>query len=69
MTPNLCIAISAPTLRALLDFQSEHDHEVDPAALADLAIRNWLHHQRELAKPSGQRGYFWKKLFLRAGGR
>ena len=43
MTPNLCIAVSASTLRALLDFQSEHDNEIDPADLADLAIRDWLH--------------------------
>ena len=69
MTPNLCIAISAPTLRALLDFQSEHDQEADPADLADRAIRDWLHYQRELAKPAGQRGYFWKKLFLPDGTR
>ncbi|WP_426165752.1 hypothetical protein [Pseudoduganella sp. R-34] len=69
MTPNLCIAISAPTLRALLDFQSEHDQEADPADLADQVIRNWLHYQRELAKTVGQRGYFWKKLFLPDGTR
>ncbi|WP_343726275.1 hypothetical protein, partial [Herbaspirillum huttiense] len=69
MTPNLCIAVSAPTLRALLDFHSEHSNEIDLADLADLAIRDWLHHQRELAKPAGQRGYFWKKLFLPDGTR
>lgn len=69
MTPNLCIAVSASTLRAMLDFQSEHDNEIDPADLADLAIRDWLHQQRELAKPAGQRGYFWKKLFLPDGTR
>lgn len=69
MKPNLCIAISAPTLRALLEFQGEHDDETDPADLADLAIRDWLHRQSELAKPVGQRGYFWKKLFLPDGAR
>ncbi|KQV47706.1 MULTISPECIES: hypothetical protein [unclassified Duganella] len=69
MKQNLCIAISAPTLRALLEFQSEHDDEIDPADLADLAIRDWLQRQRELAKPAGQRGYFWKKLFLPEGTR
>jgi len=42
MTPNLCIAVSAPTLRALLDFHSEHSNEIDLADLADLAIRDRL---------------------------
>ncbi|HEY0587471.1 MAG TPA: hypothetical protein VGD52_15145 [Pseudoduganella sp.] len=69
MTPSLSIAISAHTLRALLEFQSDFDKEADPADLADLAIRDWLHQQRELAKPAGQRGYFWKKLFLPDGTR
>jgi len=69
MTPKLCIAISTATLRALLDFQSERGKELDPADLADLAIRAWLHHQKDLAKPAGQRGYFWKKLFLPEGTR
>lgn len=69
MAPNLSIAISASTLRALLEFQSEQESEVDPAGLADLAIRDWLQRQRELAKPAGQRGYFWKLLFLPEGTR
>lgn len=56
MTPKLCIAISTATLRALLDFQSERGKELDPADLADLAIRDWLHHQKESAKPAGQHG-------------
>lgn len=69
MTPKLCIAISTATLGALLDFQSERGKELDPADLAELAIRDWLHRQKELAKPAGQRGYFWKKLFLPEGTR
>ncbi|KQZ40912.1 hypothetical protein [Duganella sp. Root1480D1] len=69
MTPSLCIAISASTLRALLDFQSEHFSDIEPADLADRAIRDWLHYQLELAKPAGQRGYFWKRLFLPDGTR
>lgn len=69
MSPNLCIAVSAPTLRALLDFHSEQNSEIDPAGLADLAIREWLQRQREQTRPAGQRGYFWKALFMPEGTR
>ncbi len=68
MLPTLCIALSAPTLRAFLEYQGEHS-EVDPAIVADLAIRDWLERQRELAKPASQRGYRWKSLFLPEGTR
>lgn len=46
MTSNLYIAISSATMRALLDFQREQNNcERDPAALAELAIRDWLRRQ------------------------
>jgi len=69
MSPNVCIAISSKTLRALLDYQEEQETEFDPASLAEFAICDWLAQQRERAKPQGQRGYFWKKLFLPDGTR
>lgn len=68
MLPTICIALSAPTLRALLEYQGEHSG-IDPATVADLAIRDWLERQRELAKPTSQRGYRWKSLFLPEGTR
>ncbi len=68
-TSNVCIAISSKTLRALLEYQEEQECAFDPASLAELAICDWLERQRELAKPKGQRGYFWKKLFLPDGTR
>jgi hypothetical protein len=70
MSSNLYIAISSATMHALLDFQREQKNcERDPAALADLAIRDWLERQREPAQPASQRGYFWKKVFLPDGTR
>ncbi|MTW12427.1 hypothetical protein GM658_17605 [Pseudoduganella eburnea] len=69
MPTNVCIAISSKTLRAMLDFQEEQECEFNPADLAELAICEWLERQRKLAKPQGQRGYFWKKLFLPDGTR
>lgn len=69
MEPNVCIAISSKTLRAMLDYQEEQEHEFDPARLAEFAIQDWLKRQREMAKPQGKRGYFWKKLFLPDGTR
>jgi hypothetical protein len=69
MTTNVCIAISSKTLRAMLDYQEEQEAEFDPASLAEIAIFEWLERQRERAKPQGQRGYFWKKLFLPDGTR
>lgn len=69
MEPNVCIAISSKMLRAMLDYQEEQQCEFDPASLAELAICDWLERQRELAKPQGKRGYFWKKLFLPDGTR
>ena len=68
MVPTFCIALSAPTLRALLEIQGQHS-DIDPATLADLAIREWLERQRELSKPTVQRGYRWKSLFLLEGTR
>ncbi len=68
MLPTICIALSAPTLRALLEFQGEGSG-VDPAVVADLAIRDWLERQRELEHPGSQRGYRWKSLFLPEGTR
>jgi len=69
MEPNVCIAISSKTLRAMLDYQEEQECEFDPASLAEFAIHDWIERQRELARPQGQRGYFWKKLFLPDGTR
>jgi len=69
MNPNLCIAVSLPTLRALLDYQAGQDDHPDPAALADAAIRDWLQRQHQQARPAGQRGYLWKTLFLPEGTR
>ncbi|WP_374580178.1 hypothetical protein [Pseudoduganella sp.] len=69
MTPNVCIAIAPRTLRALMDFQRDHCKEGELCELADQAIHDWLAHQLELAKPAGQRGYFWKALFLPDGTR
>jgi len=69
MSSNICIAVSPPTLRALLDFHSEQNGEIDPADLADLAICEWLQRQREQTRPPGQRGYFWKALFMPEGTR
>lgn len=69
MKPSLCVAVSSSTMYALLDFQNEHGKELDPAAVAEWAIREWLQRQRDLAKPAGQRGYLWKKLFLPDGTR
>ena len=68
MLPTLCIALSAPTLRLLLEFQGQHG-DADPAALADLAIREWLERQRALPKAQQQRGYHWKSVFLPEGTR
>lgn len=69
MTPTICIAIAPRTLRALMDFQRDHCKEDELSELADRAIDDWLAHQLELAKPKGQRGYFWKALFLPDGTR
>lgn len=69
MTPNVCIAVTPRTLRALMDFQRDHCKENELCQLADLAIHEWLERQLELAKPAGQRGYFWKALFLPEGTR
>jgi hypothetical protein len=68
MLPTICIALSAPTLRALLAFQGEHS-DVDPAVVADLAIREWLERQHAPAQPPVPRGYRWKSLFLPDGTR
>lgn len=69
MTPTVCIAIAPRTMRALMDFQRDHSKEGELCELADQAINDWLAHQLELAKPAGQRGYFWKALFLPDGTR
>lgn len=69
MTPTVCIAITPRTMRTLMDFQRDHCKENELSQLADLAIHEWLERQLELAKPSGQRGYFWKALFLPDGTR
>ncbi|WP_028102699.1 hypothetical protein [Pseudoduganella violaceinigra] len=69
MPPNLCIAISESTLRALLAYREEQGGQLDAAGIADLAIRDWLQRQADLAKPSGQHGYLWKKVFLPDGTR
>lgn len=69
MTPSICIAVTPRTLRALMDFQRDHRLEDELSQLADLAIHEWLQRQLELAKPAGQRGYFWKALFLPDGTR
>jgi hypothetical protein len=60
------LAISLPTMRALLDYQAEHACDIDPAELADRAIREWLHRQHIPATPAG---YFWKTVFLPDGTR
>lgn len=69
MAPNVCIAVTPRTLRALMDFQRDHCKEDELCQLADAAIHEWLERQLELAKPAGQRGYFWKALFLPDGTR
>jgi hypothetical protein len=66
--PTICIALSAPTLRALLEYQGQHS-ELDPATVADLAIRDWLERQRKPERAASQRGYRWKALFLPEGTR
>ena len=68
MSPHFSIAISLPTLQALLAYHASHGDAADPSQLADLAIRNWLQRQQEQAS-RGQHGYWWKSLFLPEGSR
>lgn len=63
MCPRMTIALTLPTLRALLDYHAEQGSDLDPADLADLAIRDWLTRQR---CPSG---YWWKTVLLPDGTR
>lgn len=57
------LAITLPTLRALLDYQAAHAPDNDPADLAEQAIRDWLVRQR------GTLGYCWKAVLLPDGSR
>lgn len=63
MCPRVSLAINLATLRALLDYHSESESELDLADLADLAIREWLVRQR------GPQGYLWKTVLLPDGSR
>lgn len=63
MCPRQSVAITLPTLRALLEYHDAHPTEKDLADLADLAIRDWLVRQR------GPLGYFWKGVLLPDGSR
>ena len=56
MCPRQSVAITLPTLRALIEYHDAHPTEKDLADLADLAIRDWLVRQR------GPLGYFWKSM-------
>lgn len=69
MGARMSLAISLPTLRALLDYCDEQGNELDPADLADVAIREWLEWKRDPVKRPGPNGYQWKTVFLPEGAR
>lgn len=69
MSARMSVAISLGTLRELLEYQAEQRSEIDPADLADLAIREWLVRQRDPSKRLGPNGYQWKTVFLPEGAR
>ncbi|WP_154668265.1 hypothetical protein [Pseudoduganella violaceinigra] len=57
------------TLRNLLEYLTEQGSELDPADVADRAIREWLERQRGPAKRRAPLGYWWKTVFLPDGSR
>jgi hypothetical protein len=63
MCPQVSVAVTLPTLRALLDYHAEHASDMELADLADRAIREWLLRQR------GPQGYRWKDVLLPDGSR
>ena len=69
MFPRVSLSLPLPTVRSLLDYHADHESGVDPADLADQAIREWLQRQHDLERPAGRRGYLWKTVFLPDGAR
>lgn len=61
----MCQLVSVPitftTLRALLDYQTEHASEQDFSDLLDRIFREWL------ARQGGPQGYRWKTVMLPDG--
>jgi hypothetical protein len=63
MSKHVSVAVTLPTLRALLEYQAEHASEEDFSDLLDRAIREWL------ARHRGPQGYLWKTVMLPDGSR
>ncbi|WP_342120396.1 hypothetical protein [Pseudoduganella sp. OTU4001] len=63
------LEVPLPTLRALLEYQTEQANDCELSELADLAIREWLQRQRAKTRPAPPAGYGWKKIFLPDGTR
>lgn len=64
MCASMSVSITVNTMRDLLDYSAEHGCERDRAELVDMAIREWLEHQRDRAKPQIPKGYLWKTVLL-----
>lgn len=69
MGSRMSVEISLSTLRELLAYHAEHGNDLDPADMADVAIREWLQRQRDPTKCPGPNGYRWKTVFLPEGSR
>jgi len=69
MCSRVSLEVTLPTLRALLDYLAEQAADIDLAELAELAIRDWLQHQRAATRPTSSQGYLWKTVFLPEGTR